>query len=67
MQRGMSVAVIRVASLLRIVRMTVVMMVIMAWAMKMLRHGSPFYALHVDGAALWLLITQFDTAPAGMH
>ena len=39
MQRGMSVAVLRVASLLRMVRMTVVMMVIMAWAIEMLRHG----------------------------
>lgn len=42
MQRGMSmarVAMIRAASFLRMVRMTVVMMVIMAWAMEMLRHG----------------------------
>lgn len=42
MQRGMSVtrvAMIRAASFLRMVRMTVVMMVIMPWAMEMLRHG----------------------------
>ena len=38
MQGGMSVAVIRLASLLRMVRMTVVMM-ITAQAMEMLRHG----------------------------